>query len=77
LPSSEVGSEVLNTIWETFYNVTSEVVLELGVIGTIAFQPMPRTITSKAKARGGVSWEDALNLYKNEFSNLYLPIGPT
>ncbi|QKX59536.1 uncharacterized protein TRUGW13939_06670 [Talaromyces rugulosus] len=53
LPSAEVGSEVLNTIWETFYNVTSDVVLELGVIATIALQPMPRTITSKAKARGG------------------------
>lgn len=45
----------MTTLLETFYNTTSEVLLDTGVIGTIAFQPMPRTITSKAIALGGVS----------------------
>ncbi|KAH8703112.1 putative FAD dependent oxidoreductase, partial [Talaromyces proteolyticus] len=53
LPSAEFGTEVLTNIWETFYNITSEVILDTGMIGTIAMQPMSRTITSKAKALGG------------------------
>lgn len=44
----------METIFETWYNVISEVLLDAGIIATIAFQPMPKTITSKAIARGGV-----------------------
>lgn len=54
LPNATVGVEVMTALFETFYNTTSEVLLDTGVIGTIAFQPMPRTITSKAIALGGV-----------------------
>ncbi|KUL89382.1 hypothetical protein ZTR_04390 [Talaromyces verruculosus] len=53
LPDAAVGLEVMTTLFETFYNTTSEVLLDTGVIGTIAFQPLPRTITSKAIALGG------------------------
>ncbi|EEA25210.1 hypothetical protein TMatcc_006569 [Talaromyces marneffei ATCC 18224] len=53
LPNATVGLEVMTTLFNTFYNTTSTVVGDLGMIGTIAFQPMPRTITSKAKAMGG------------------------
>ncbi|OKL61452.1 hypothetical protein UA08_03482 [Talaromyces atroroseus] len=53
LPNATVGLEVMTTLFEIFYNTTEEVIGDLAMIGTIAFQPMPRTITSKALALGG------------------------
>lgn len=68
LPNATVGLEVMTTLFETFYNTTSEVLLDSGVIGTIAFQPMPRTITSKAIALGGVRSNPLLkNVYPSNF----------
>jgi hypothetical protein len=54
LPNATVGLEVMETLFETFYNTTSEVLGDFAMIATIAFQPMPRAITSKALALGGV-----------------------
>jgi hypothetical protein len=55
LPNKTVGAEVMQRYYDHWFNVTNTVLEVPNVLGSIAFQPMPRTITSKAKARGGVS----------------------
>ncbi|PYH94157.1 FAD dependent oxidoreductase [Aspergillus ellipticus CBS 707.79] len=53
LPNKTVGAEVMQTYFDHWYNVTKTVLDVPDMIGSIAFQPMPKAITSKAKARGG------------------------
>ncbi|KKK20238.1 FAD dependent oxidoreductase [Aspergillus rambellii] len=53
LPSKEVGEEVMQSYYDHWFNITNTVLSVPWVIGSMALQPMPRTITSKAKARGG------------------------
>ncbi|KAI9925784.1 hypothetical protein MW887_005590 [Aspergillus wentii] len=53
LPSKKVGPKVMQKYFDHWFNVTDTVLEVPNVIGSIAFQPMPRTITSKAKAMGG------------------------
>ncbi|KAL4897509.1 hypothetical protein BDV59DRAFT_45786 [Aspergillus ambiguus] len=53
LPNATVGKEVMQTYYDHWFNVTKTVLDVPGVIGSLALQPMPRTITSKAKALGG------------------------
>ena len=45
----------MQEIYDHWSDVVTSVLSVVGVIGSIAFQPMPRTITTKAKAGGGVS----------------------
>ncbi|KAL4791341.1 hypothetical protein BDV19DRAFT_401447 [Aspergillus venezuelensis] len=52
LPPSD-APQVLQTYYDHWLNTTNEILDVLGVIGSLALQPMPRTITSKAKALGG------------------------
>lgn len=47
--------EILQKYYDHWYEVANNVLEVAGVIGTIAFQPMPTQITSKAQAKGGVS----------------------
>lgn len=54
LPNKTVGAEVMQRYYDHWFNVTNTVLEVPNMLGSIAFQPMPRTITSKAKARGGV-----------------------
>ncbi|KAL4943461.1 hypothetical protein BDV06DRAFT_234678 [Aspergillus oleicola] len=52
LPPAD-APEVLQTYYDHWLNTTNEVLDVLGLVGSFALQPMPRTITSKAKAMGG------------------------
>ncbi|PWY78076.1 putative FAD dependent oxidoreductase [Aspergillus sclerotioniger CBS 115572] len=53
LPDKSVGAEVLRTYYRHWHSVTKTVLDVPGMVGSLAFQPMPKAITSKAKARGG------------------------
>lgn len=55
VPNATVGSDVLQEYYDHWYNVTESVIGVTDVIGSIAFQPVPKAFTEKAKARGGVS----------------------
>jgi hypothetical protein len=50
-----MSPEVLQSIFNFWLDVNNEVLLETGMVGTIAFQPFPRSIAQKALQRGGVS----------------------
>jgi hypothetical protein len=45
---------VLQEYYEHWYNVTESVLDVTGVLGSIAFQPVPKTFSQKAVERGGV-----------------------
>lgn len=47
--------DILQTYYDHWFNVTNSVIEVTGVLGSMAFQPMPRAITQKAKDMGGVS----------------------
>lgn len=47
--------DILQEYWDFWYNVTNDNLEVPGVIASLAYQPMPMNITSKAIARGGVS----------------------
>ncbi|EAW10965.1 FAD-binding oxidoreductase [Aspergillus clavatus NRRL 1] len=53
LPNKTVGAEVMQGYYDHWLDVAKSVLDVTGVIASLAFQPMPRTITSKAKALGG------------------------
>lgn len=55
VPNSTVGSGVLQQYYDHWHNVTGSVLEVPGVLGSIAFQPVPKTFSQKAKDRGGVS----------------------
>ncbi|CAI7607613.1 unnamed protein product [Penicillium manginii] len=58
VPNKTVGSSVLQEYYDHWYNVTEDVLGVAGVLGSIAFQPVPKTFSQKAKDRGG----DLLNV---------------
>ncbi|KAF9895231.1 hypothetical protein FE257_000133 [Aspergillus nanangensis] len=62
VPNKTVGAEVMQTYYDHWFNVTKEVIDVPAVIGSIALQPMPGAITSKAKAMGG----DLLNFPEDQ-----------
>lgn len=53
-PNKTVGSGVLQEYYDHWFNTTETVLDVTGVLGSIAFQPVPKTFSKKAKARGGV-----------------------
>ncbi|OGM41709.1 FAD dependent oxidoreductase [Aspergillus bombycis] len=53
VPNKTVGAEVMQTYYDHWFNITNTVLGVPNMIGSIAFQPMPRTIAQKAQARGG------------------------
>ncbi|KAJ5109473.1 hypothetical protein N7456_006148 [Penicillium angulare] len=53
VPNSTVGSSILQEYHDHWYNVTESVIGVTDVIGSIAFQPVPKSFTKQAKARGG------------------------
>lgn len=55
VPNSTVGSSVLQQYYDHWHNVTGSVLEVPGVLGSIAFQPVPKTFSQKAKDHGGVS----------------------
>lgn len=55
LPNTAEGATVMQSLYDHWSSVTDSIILEPGLLSSMAFQPMPRSITSKAKASGGVS----------------------
>ena len=53
LPSSSDGAEVMGTIYNYWYNVSSTISDVDCLIASLAFQPMPRIIAQKALDNGG------------------------
>ncbi|KAJ9194128.1 putative FAD dependent oxidoreductase [Paecilomyces variotii] len=53
LPNKTVGAEVMQSYHDHFVDVGNGILDVPGLISTMALQPMPRNITSKAKALGG------------------------
>lgn len=45
---------MFQTYYDHWLNVTSDVIDVPGIIGSLAFQPLPPAITQKAKDLGGV-----------------------
>lgn len=44
----------MQTLYDTWFNISNTVIDVPNVIASMALQPMSRTITEKAKAKGGV-----------------------
>lgn len=55
LPNSTVGTAPLQEYYDHWRKVSKSKLGVTGVLGSIAFQPMPKTYAQKAKDRGGVS----------------------
>ncbi|KAJ6104054.1 hypothetical protein N7523_010374 [Penicillium sp. IBT 18751x] len=53
VPCKAVGSSVLQEYYDHWYNVTGSVLEVPGVLGSIAFQPVPKIFSQKAVERGG------------------------
>ncbi|CAG8910187.1 unnamed protein product [Penicillium egyptiacum] len=53
LPNKIVGTAPLQEYYEHFRDVTGSVLEVAGILGSIAFQPLPTTFSQKAKDRGG------------------------
>ncbi|KAJ5355621.1 FAD-binding type 2 [Penicillium concentricum] len=53
LPNSTVGAAPLQDYYDHFRDVTKSVLGVAGSLGTISFQPMPKSFSQKAKDRGG------------------------
>lgn len=53
LPSVDVGSDFLGKIYDNWRNTTESVIDAVGLVGSIAFQPIPKRIARKAKEAGG------------------------
>ncbi|OJJ08618.1 hypothetical protein ASPVEDRAFT_57649 [Aspergillus versicolor CBS 583.65] len=53
LPAADVGAEVMQTLYDTWFNISNTVIDVPNVIASMALQPMSRTITEKARAKGG------------------------
>ncbi|ORY68934.1 uncharacterized protein BCR38DRAFT_424781 [Pseudomassariella vexata] len=53
VPSEEHGAEVLGSYYDHWVNVSNSAAFVTGVIASIAFQPLPKSIARAAKAKGG------------------------
>ncbi|EAW14587.1 uncharacterized protein ACLA_076270 [Aspergillus clavatus NRRL 1] len=49
----DMSPTVLQSLFDFWLDVNNEVLLELGMVGTMDFQPLPRSIAQKALQRGG------------------------
>ncbi|KAF2110068.1 hypothetical protein BDV96DRAFT_651221 [Lophiotrema nucula] len=69
LPNATVGAEVLGTFYDHWRNTTESVIAVAGIIGSVAFQPMPKMIARKAKEMGGdlIDLDDSVDRIIMEF----------
>lgn len=73
LPSAQNGAEVLGAIYANWRNTTQSILGVAGLIGSIAFQPIPKTLARKAKERGGdlIDLDDDVDRVIIEFNLSY------
>ncbi|CAI6335903.1 unnamed protein product [Periconia digitata] len=73
LPSADDGAEVLGAIQDHWRNTTEGVLGVTGVIGSIAWQPIPKVLTRKARERGGdmIDLDDSVDRIILEFNYSY------
>lgn len=69
LPSAEHGAEIMNSYLDSWRNVSEGVQHIPGLIASVAFQPLPKTLARKAAARGGdlYDWDDGVDRIVLEF----------
>lgn len=73
LPSVENGAEVLGAIHANWRQTTQKVLAVPGIIGSIAYQPIPKSMARKARERGGDLIDlDEEDLLIMEFNYSYL-----
>ncbi|KAL5117775.1 hypothetical protein ACEQ8H_004385 [Pleosporales sp. CAS-2024a] len=73
VPSVENGAEVMGAIHANFRNTTKGILGVAGLIGSIAYQPIPRGLSRQARARGGdlLDLDDDVNRIILEFNLSY------
>lgn len=74
LPDAAAGAEVLGAVYDNWRNTTEGVLDVAGVIGSIAFQPIPKMLARKALDRGGdlIDLDDDVDRLVVEFDYSYL-----
>jgi hypothetical protein len=74
LPNATVGAEVLQGLYDHWRNVTTSVIAIPGFIGSVAFQPIPKTLARKSIKMGGdlIDLDDSVDRIIMEFNYSYL-----
>ncbi|KAK8140100.1 FAD binding domain-containing protein [Apiospora sp. TS-2023a] len=73
LPDKEHGPEIMGAYLDSWRNVSSGVLPVTGLVASVAFQPMPRRLTAKAKFMGGdlLSLDDSIDRIIFEYDYSY------
>ena len=73
VPSVENGAEVLRAVYDNWRNTTTDVLGVGGIIGSIAFQPIPKMLARKAREMGGdmIDLDDEVDRLIIEFNYSY------
>ena len=73
VPSIENGAEVMGAIHANWKNTTRDILGVAGIIGSIAYQPIPKILTRKAREMGGdlLDLDDDVNRIILEFNLSY------
>ncbi|KAF2823577.1 FAD-binding domain-containing protein [Ophiobolus disseminans] len=73
LPSIANGAEVLGAIHANWRNTTKSILGVAGIIGSIAYQPIPKVLARKARERGGdlIDLDDDVDRIIIEFNLSY------
>jgi hypothetical protein len=57
LPNATMGTEVMQGLYKTWHDIASSVKSVSGVVVSIAWQPMPKSINRISKANGGLVYD--------------------
>jgi hypothetical protein len=73
VPSEEHGAEVMGAIHTNWRNTTKGILGVAGIIGSIAYQPIPKILARKAREMGGdlIDLDDDVNRIIMEFNLSY------
>jgi hypothetical protein len=74
LPNAANGAEVLGAYYDNWRNTTKSVLGVTGLIGSIAFQPIPKRLARKAREMGGdlIDLDDDVDRIILEFNYSYI-----
>ncbi|KAF2840459.1 FAD binding domain-containing protein [Patellaria atrata CBS 101060] len=74
VPSLSNGEEVMNSIFNHWMSTTDSIATVGGLIGAMAFQPIPKKMAAIAKAKGGdlLDLDDDVDLFMIDFNYSYL-----